>query len=196
MRTLCSFVFVLLVSTTFANYCWGQRGIPAPSPAPVPHPFVPHPVPVHPGASHSGGQGGSDSTVDPGVVIGVVVAVVGAIAGLVFGVRAWRNQTVAHLRILRTPPGEAPEEIRRAWVGIELPLRRGETEPTYHQSVGVLSQQGPEVTSGYAVDGRAAVAALASQSSVAAAWWRENAPHVVASGYRLFFPSEVCERVG
>ena len=81
------------------------------------------------------------------------------------------------------------------WVGIELPLRRGETEPSHLQSVGVLSKQGAEVITGYAVDGRAAVAALASQSPEAAAWWRENAPHVVAPGYRLFFPSEVCERV-
>jgi hypothetical protein len=130
------------------------------------------------------------------VVIGVVVGIVGAISGLVFGVRAWRNQTVAYLRILRTPSGEAPEAIRRAWVGIELPLRRGEPEPKYLQSVGVLSQQGPEVTSGYAVDGCAAVAALASQSPAAAAWWWKNAPRVLASGYRLFFPPEVCERVG
>jgi hypothetical protein len=130
------------------------------------------------------------------LVIGGVVAVVAAIFGLVFAVHAWRNQTVAHLRILRLPPGEAPEEIRRAWVGMELPLRRGETEPRTLQSVGVVSQQGPEVTTGYTVDGRRAVAALASQVPEAAAWWRENAPHVVVSGYRLFFPLEVCERVG
>jgi hypothetical protein len=48
---------------------------------------------------------------------------------------------------------------------------------------------------GYAVNGRAAVKALASHSPEAAAWWRTNAPHVLASGYRLWFPSDVCEPV-
>jgi len=57
----------------------------------------------------------------------------------------------------------------------------------------VLSQQAPEMTTGYAVDGRAAVRALASHSPEAAAWWREHAPHVVARGGRLWFPCEVCE---
>jgi hypothetical protein len=46
------------------------------------------------------------------------------------------------------------------------------------------------------LDGRAAVDALASQSPEAAAWWWENASWVVEPGYRLFFPSDVCERVG
>jgi hypothetical protein len=179
----------LLVWAAFADPCWGQRGIPVPR-------FVPRPVPVHPVVPHGGSRGGSDSTVDPVVIIGGVVVVVGSVVGLVFGVRAWRNRTVAHLLILRTPPGEAPEEIRRAWVGIELPLRRGETEPRDFQSVGVLSQQGAAMATGYAVLGRAAVDALASQSPEAAAWWREKAPHVIARGYRLWFPSDVCGRVG
>jgi hypothetical protein len=100
------------------------------------------------------------------------------------------------LRIVQTPPGEAPEEIRRAWVGVELPLRRGQTERVDLKSVGVLSQQGFEITTGYAVDGRAAVNALDSQAPHAGAWWREHAPHVVARGYRLMFPSDVCEVVG
>jgi hypothetical protein len=125
----------------------------------------------------------------------VVGAIVVAVVGLVFGIRAWKNRAVAHLRILRVPPGEAPEEIRRAWVGIELPLRRGETQPNPLWSVGVLSQQGPATLTGYAVEGRAAVAALAREAPEAAWWWRTHAPHVVATGYRLFFPTEVCERL-
>jgi hypothetical protein len=133
--------------------------------------------------------------VDTGAVIAGWVVLAEAVVGLVFGVRAWRNRTVAHLRIVRVPPGEAPEVIRRAWLGIELPLRRGESEPSLHQTVGVLSQRGAEMAMGYAVDGRRAVDALTSQLPAAAAWWREHAPHVVARGYRLFFPSGVCELV-
>jgi hypothetical protein len=181
-------VLALLIWAAFASPGWGQRGIPVPR-------TIPRPGPIHPVVPHTGSRGGSDSTVDPVAVIGGVVAVLGAGVGLVFGVRAWRNRTIAHLLIVRTPPGEAPEEIRRAWVGIELPLRRGETEPSAFQTVGVVSHQGAEMSTGYAVRGRAAVDALASLSPEAAAWWRENAPHVVARGYRLWFPSDVCQRV-
>src|SRR5262249_16921735 len=153
---------------------------------------APAPAPIHPGAPHSGNQGGGGVQVDPVYVFGGIGAFILAVVGLVVGINVWNNRTVARLRILRTPPGEAPEDIRRAWVGAELPLRRGETEPAPHESVNVLSQQSPEWTNGYVVDGRAAVAALASLSPDAAAWWRANAPHVVARGYRLFFPAEVC----
>jgi hypothetical protein len=191
MRAIFGTICAVFASMSLANTCWAQRGVPAPRPVPAPHA-----VPVHPVAPHSGGHGGPGSAVDPWVVILIVVVAVAAIAGLVYGIRAWTNRTVAHLRILGLPPGEAPESIRRAWVGVELPLRRGQTEPNRVGSLGVLSRQGPEVSMGYLVDGSAAVAALASQAPEAAAWWRENAPHVIASGYRLFFPSDVCERVG
>jgi hypothetical protein len=118
---------------------------------------------------------------------------VGGIVLVIVGVMAWRRSPVVYLRIHSTPPGEAPEEIRRAWVGTELPLPAVEAEPGPLQTVGVLNQEDPIVMTGYAVDGRAAVAALARRSPEAAAWWRQNAPHVVASGYRLFFPSRVVD---
>jgi hypothetical protein len=125
-----------------------------------------------------------------------MVALVGVVLAGVFAVHAWRNRTVAYVRIIHTPPGEAPEEIRRAWVGLELPLRRGESEPRPLETVGVLSNQDPEVTTGYVVDGRKAVKSLGSRSPEAAAWWRENAPQVIRPGYWLLFPSAVCERMG
>ena len=118
-----------------------------------------------------------------------LAALVGVV---VFAVRAGRNTTVTGLLIKSTPPGEAPEHIRRAWVGLTLPLARAEMEPGALTTVGVLSNQDPEMTMGYAVDGRKAVRYLASHEPEAAAWWRNNAPHVFAGGYRLFFPREVC----
>jgi hypothetical protein len=126
-------------------------------------------------------------------VLAAVVVVVGA---AVFGVRAWKNRVVGHLRIVDTPPGEAPEEIRRAWVGVELPLRRGEGEPQQLTTVGAVSNEGPELTTGYVVDGRAAVRALESHAPDAAEWWRQHAPHVLARRYRLCFPCRCCERIG
>jgi hypothetical protein len=158
--------------------------------------------PIYPGPSHTPSHtstsGHSDDS-DSWVVPVVIFSGLGSLLVLALGLGAWANRVVANVRIVRTPPGEAPEAIRRAWVGVELPLRQGETKAGPHLTVGVLSQQGAETMmagSGYAVDGRAAVQALAAHSPEAAAWWREHAPHVLEPGYRLWFPREVCERVG
>ena len=113
-----------------------------------------------------------------------------------FAIRARWNRAVAYIRVTHTPPGEAPADIRRAWVGLELPLRRREGEPRPQVALGVLSGQDPQLATGYVVDARKAVQCLASHSPEAAAWWRQNAPHVLSLGSRLFFPFEVCERVG
>jgi hypothetical protein len=121
-----------------------------------------------------------------------LAALVGVCLVAVFAVRAGRNKTVGGLLIKSTPPGEAPEHIRRAWVGLTLPLAPAEIKPRTLETVGVISNRDPEMTMGYAVDGRKAVQFLASHEPEAAAWWRNNAPHVLAGGYRLFFPREVC----
>jgi hypothetical protein len=129
----------------------------------------------------------------------VIIIIIGggvAIVGLLIFVFVWEGRTVAHLRVIRMPPGEAPEEIRQAWVGVELPLRRWETKSGLHTTEGVLSLHGSGKVHGYAVDGRAAVEALAAHSPEAAHWWRTFAPQVVAPGYLLLFPSEVCEGPG
>jgi hypothetical protein len=182
-------VVALLLSAAFAGHCWAQSGIPV---LPPPPPVIPVPIPHV--AGHSDTQGNSKGRKE--WVVPSILAGIGAVAGLILGMAAWINRTVAHLRIVRTPPGEAPESIRRAWVGVKLPLRRWETEPRVHQAVSVLSHNFPETIAGYAVDGRAAVKALACSSPQAAAWWREHAPHVLERGYRFCFPYEVCERVG
>jgi hypothetical protein len=111
------------------------------------------------------------------------------------------------IRVVATPPGEAPESVRAAWVGIELPvLRRGRRLTA--RGVGVLS--GPkthlgglwawlhgkgEVETGYVVSGAAAIAALEERRPEAAAWWREHAPHVARVGHVLLFQAWACELV-
>src|SRR5258708_2466637 len=42
---------------------------------------------------------------------------------------ARRKEVVVFVRIIATPTGEPPEEVRRAWIGLELPLAAGETGP-------------------------------------------------------------------
>jgi hypothetical protein len=111
------------------------------------------------------------------------------------------------IRVIATPPGEAPKSIRDAWVGIELPvLRRGRTVTS--RGLGVLS--GPkshlgqlwawlrgkgERETGYAISGAAAVAALEASRPEAAAWWREHAPHVTRAGQVLLFEASACELI-
>ena len=111
----------------------------------------------------------------------------------------------ARIRIVATPPGEAPEEIRRAWVGVAIPLPLFHTRAKEWRTSGVLS--GPrtllarlsarwsgrlERRSGYAVSVVEALAALEAANPDAARWWRENAPHLLRPGRAFVFAHEVC----
>jgi hypothetical protein len=123
-----------------------------------------------------------------------VVAVI--VVGLLL-VRAWRRRMTprAIVRIKALPPGEAPEFVRRAWIGLELPLILDQTRPEQMAVQGALSHEPVAAPPGYAVDGKIAIAALESANAEVAAWWRENAAHVLVPGYQLVFPAEVCERL-
>ena len=113
------------------------------------------------------------------------------------------------IRIIAAPPGEAPEEVRRAWVGLELPLVAGETGPRAVRGVGVLS--GPRTffgqlfalltgrscqEYGYVIDAHQALVLLAEKAPWAAQWWRECAPHAVEPGRNFIFAAEVCAKAG
>jgi hypothetical protein len=103
------------------------------------------------------------------------------------------SRSMGRIRVTATPPGDAPEEIRRAWIGLELPLSKVGVQDL--DGEGVLSRRGAGSVRGYVVLGKTAVALLASQAPEAAEWWRRNAPHVVASGYELIFPESTCVRI-
>jgi hypothetical protein len=112
------------------------------------------------------------------------------------------------IRIIATPPGEAPLRVRRAWVGLVLPLRPGETGPSVAGVTGVLT--GPrgflariwrlltgqyEVRWQYLVLVDDALDILEEASPEAAAWWRENTPHLIGRGRAFGFAAEVCEEI-
>jgi hypothetical protein len=127
----------------------------------------------------------------PLIVVGIVVAVLVAIG------RAARGAgTAGRVRIVALPPGEAPRDIRRAWIGVELPTISGPANGGSAGVVGVLSHRAAGRCDGYAVDGARAVRILADSDPDAAAWWRRHAPHVLGYGYQLVFPADVCEPVG
>ena len=109
------------------------------------------------------------------------------------------------IRIIDTPPGEAPLEVRRAWIGITLPLATGTTGPRKSLGVGVLT--GPRGLlstilhivlgrahriAGYKVEARIAFEKLAIHAPEAAAWWRLNIPDLEERNRILLFHSHVC----
>ena len=110
------------------------------------------------------------------------------------------------IRIIKTPPGEAPEQVRTAWIGLTLPLLLDGAHTT--ETVGVLSIPttrfggflarlfgGVRRERGYLVDAHQAVELLAVHAPDAARWWRECAPRAVEPGSIFVFHSEVCQEV-
>ena len=175
--------------------CWGQFVRPPvviPRPVPVP---VHLPVPVHGGGTQQGANRGGDGAA-AAWVIGVIAGVAGLVgAGFLIRYLVKRSARRAVIRITALPPGEAPQFVRQAWVGLELPLIQGQVETDNLPAQQVLSRQRVHPPGSYAVEGKAAIKILDSASPEAARWWRENAPDILAPGYQLVFPAEVCERL-
>lgn len=90
-------------------------------------------------------------------------------------------------KIIAMPPGQAPEWVRKEWIGLELPMIP--MESVLFQ-VGVFGGT-PEKLDGYPADAQVAIDLLSKKSPKAAEWWRDNAPHVLADS--LVFKKEVCE---
>jgi hypothetical protein len=122
-------------------------------------------------------------------------------------IRTGLKDGMASVRIIAVPPGEAPEEVRKAWVGLVLPLASGRSGTTSGRGFGV--QTGPKIRlmrilaslvgrrnfDGYIVDARTAVDLLARNAPEAASWWRNNTPHLFRPGIGLGFREDVCELV-
>lgn len=112
------------------------------------------------------------------------------------------------VRVIATPPGEAPEEVRRAWLGLELPLAAGEKGARLCPGRGALTGPRTVLASlaalltgrrvyvrGYVVDARQALVLLAERAPWAAQWWRECAPHWWLPGRKFLFAEEACAEV-
>jgi hypothetical protein len=93
-------------------------------------------------------------------------------------------------------------------VGLVLPVAPGKEGPRLAETSGVLS--GPKTPwgrvfyalagrttrrSGYFVDTRAALEVLARHAPEAAAWWEQNAPHLLQPGRQFLFRTEVCQEI-
>jgi len=103
-----------------------------------------------------------------------------------------------NVRIVKRPKGEAPENVRDAWIGLLLPVLPRYPRTLVRRGSGVLS--GPrswlamwlheligtgQRTRGYGVDTAAAANLLENVNPLAATWWRTNAPHLFKPGRAL-----------
>lgn len=93
------------------------------------------------------------------------------------------------IRIISIPPGQAPEWVRKEWIGVEIPLPKQVSDGI---EMGVLGGKA-ENTGGYQVDTGKAIGALRSKSPKAANWWEENVPLDIFSSF--VFSKDVCELV-
>ncbi len=114
---------------------------------------------------------------------------------------------MAKVRIIACPPGEAPQAVREAWIGLELPLPGGRSgqrrtwlttgvvsgpRTWWQRLIGIL-RGSAQVHAGYAVNGLEAVNLLALKDPLAATWWRDNCAYLLDGKRRLLFPAEVCQ---
>jgi hypothetical protein len=113
------------------------------------------------------------------------------------------------IRIVSQPPGEAPPEIRDAWVGtvLDLPPERHSSRRFWTMGVRTMPRSRigqlfailcgrAKRESGFAVSAHEAVETLAETSPAAARWWRENLPHLIQPGQYFVFSESSCEAEG
>jgi hypothetical protein len=113
------------------------------------------------------------------------------------------------IKIISTPPGEAPRQVREAWVGLVLPLEEGLfSQPGVYKTVGPLSEFKSKIasvvprdalqvgsTEGFIVQAVKAFEILAESSPDAARWWKKHTPQLFQPDRWLCFHTEVCEEV-
>jgi len=96
---------------------------------------------------------------------------------------------VATITIIAVPPGEAPEWVRREWVGMILSVMEARDLPPTGEEVGVLGGP-PTNPGGYPVETTVAIKELEKKSPKAAEWWKSHLdiPRMPA----LVFQKDVC----
>ncbi len=75
---------------------------------------------------------------------------------------------MAKIRIVACPPGEAPQAVREAWIGLELPLPPGR-----------LGHRRGWLTTGVVSGPRT--------------WWRESCAYLLDGKRHLLFPADFCQ---
>jgi hypothetical protein len=102
-------------------------------------------------------------------------------------------EKVKAIKIIKTPEGEAPEWVRKEWVGLTLPIANN--APLRIFVKGVLG--GGDVKDLekhlYPISGKKAFSALQNKSPEAFQWWERNSNPT--NHTHLIFHSEHCEAI-
>lgn len=93
------------------------------------------------------------------------------------------------IKVIKAPPGQAPQWVRDAWVGIELSVA---TDEVIGIQTGIYGGA-PENMGGFRIEGKEAFLALRSHNPRAHNWWRHNVP--TAFFNVLVFARDACEIV-
>ncbi len=107
------------------------------------------------------------------------------------------------IKIIDTPPGKAPEEIRKQWVRLVLPLAPPEnrksnmqvllTKPKCYLGIFVASREEDFLTNGaYFVSSPEAIGVLSIASGAAARWWCKTVPHFLKPHSAFLFSAACC----
>lgn len=94
------------------------------------------------------------------------------------------------IRIIETPPGQAPQWVRNEWVGLTLPLEENAPAADEGIQMGIAGGR-PENADGFSVLTQDAMGILGEKSQEAVQWWEDNLP--LAFIPRFIFRKEVCE---
>ena len=95
------------------------------------------------------------------------------------------------IRITSAPKGQAPQWVRDAWIGLELPLH--ETQGSFPLMGATGGEAAPENQDGYLVDFDMALEELEKVNPKAVMWWLKS-PIAYTAG-ALAFGKYCCELV-
>ena len=100
---------------------------------------------------------------------------------------------MSSIRIVGTPSGDAPLEIREAWVGLELPVERIDANRLVG---GVLTGQPKVLGHAYSVNFNEAMHVLADNDQMTAvSWWISVWPPRSFEHDCLVFDGDCCEPI-
>jgi hypothetical protein len=95
---------------------------------------------------------------------------------------------MAQVKIIAVPPGQAPDWVRKEWIGLVLPVAENVPSDTF--AMGVLGGK-VENPDGFPVETVAAIKALDDKSPRAAQWWKDHVyPNLMPW---LVFHRNVCQ---
>ncbi len=104
-----------------------------------------------------------------------------------------REPNLTYVRITKPPPGDAPDDIREAWVGLVLPLRGGFKQPHKMRANQIVSGDLIEPQEVFLVEGSEALSILSKENYIAANFYTDSLADVVTPVFT--FPVDVCEVV-